>query len=171
MSDEAVRPTLTYPSGSYSATQVRLYGLLPDEASLAGSGEKASGKKFDQVSIELKKLGKAMLSIAKGDTALSCGIIVACSYEGRTYDLAKPKIMIIPAMPLQPIPKDDSGFDAKGGGYAVWIVDKLDDCVEFEISQGDIEQIVLEANLPGKRAPHMYAARMMMGHRSGRLTE
>ena len=39
------------------------------------------------------------------------------------------------------------------------------------MNQGFVEQIVLEANLPGKRAPSMYAAKMMMGHRSGRLSE
>ena len=53
----------------------------------------------------------------------------------------------------------------------MWIVDKLDECVEFEMNQGFVEQLVLEANLPGKRAPSMYAGRMMLGHRSGRLSE
>jgi hypothetical protein len=102
---------------------------------------------------------------------MSSGIIFGYAYEGHTYDLPKPKIMMIPANP-EPIPDDDSGYDLKtGAGYAVWIVDKLDQCVEIEVNQGFVEQIVLEANLPGKRAPTMYAGRMMMGHRSGRLSE
>jgi hypothetical protein len=170
MSDDVVRPTLTYPGGAYSATQVRLYGLLPNELSLSGGKEK-SAEMYNRLMIELRKLGKATLSTESGTAETSWGIIVAYSYEGRTYDLPKPKIMIIPATPLQPIPKDDSGFDAKGSHYAVWLVDKVDDCVEFEISQGRIEQIILEANLPGQRAPDMHARRMMMGHRSGRLSE
>ena len=33
------------------------------------------------------------------------------------------------------------------------------------------EQIVLEANLPGKRSPKSYSATMQLAHRSGRLTE
>lgn len=170
MSEDVVRPTLTYPGGAFSATQVRLYGLLPEEVSLSGGKEK-SAEKYKKLLIELRKLGKANLSTEGGTQETSCGIIVAYSYEGRTYDLAKPKIMIIPALPQADIPKDDSGFDAKGSRYAVWLVDKLDDCVEFEIGQGTIEQIVLEADLPGKRAPNIYAMRMMMGHRSGRLSE
>jgi hypothetical protein len=170
MSEDVLRPTLTYPGKAYSATQVRLYGLLPDAESLSGAGGKESEGKYNEVSIELKKLGTAILSLTKTSGPASCGIIVAFSYEGRTYDLAKPKVMIIPATPGV-IPKDDSGFDTKGSSYAVWLVDKLDDCVEFEINQGDIEQIILESNVPGKRAPNMYAGRMMMGHRSGRLTE
>jgi hypothetical protein len=102
---------------------------------------------------------------------MSVGIIFGYAYEGHTYDLPKPKIMMIPANPER-IPDDDSGYDLKSGeGYMVWIVDKLDQCVEIDVNQGFIEQIVLEANLPGKRAPTMYAGRMMMGHRSGRLSE
>ena len=56
-------------------------------------------------------------------------------------------------------------------GYSVWLVDKLDQCVEIEISQGFIEQLVLDANLPGKRSPSMYAGRMMLSHRSGKMME
>jgi hypothetical protein len=102
---------------------------------------------------------------------LSAGIIVGYSYEGHCYDLPKPKIMLIRALPSQ-IPVDDCGYDAKAAdNYKVWIVDKLDQCVEFEMNQGFVEQLVLEANLPGKRSPTMYAGRMMLAHRSGRLTE
>jgi hypothetical protein len=79
--------------------------------------------------------------------------------------------MLIRALP-SPIPVDDCGYDAKAAdNYKVWIVDKLDPCVEFEMNQGFVEQLVLEANLPGKRSPTMYAGRMMLAHRSGRLTE
>ncbi|TIT03321.1 hypothetical protein [Mesorhizobium sp.] len=100
----------------------------------------------------------------------SSGIIFGYAYEGHTYDLPKPKIMLIPAPPLK-IPSDDSGYDLKKDYYRVWIVDKLDQCVEFEMNQGFVEQLVLEANLPGKRSPTMYAAKQALGHRSGRLTE
>ncbi|TGP22960.1 MULTISPECIES: hypothetical protein [unclassified Mesorhizobium] len=107
----------------------------------------------------------------KKDTKkFSSGIIFGYAYEGHTYDLPKPKIMLIPAPP-QEIPGDDSGYDLKKDYYRVWIVDKLDQCVEFEMNQGFVEQLVLEANLPGKRSPTMYAARQALGHRSGRLTE
>ncbi|BAV47023.1 Uncharacterized protein MLTONO_2120 [Mesorhizobium loti] len=106
----------------------------------------------------------------KDSKKYSCGVIFGYAYEGHTYDLPKPKIMLIPAPPLQ-IPGDDSGYDLKKDYYRVWIVDKLDQCVEFEMNQGFVEQLVLEANLPGKRSPTMYAAKQALGHRSGRLTE
>jgi len=132
-----------------------------------------------QQSVDVKKLGTVVLSVSillpeaiEKQKAISCGIIVGYAYEGHTYDLPKPKVMILPTLPEPRIPPDDSEFDKKEAeGYAVWIVDKLDDCAEFDVSQGFIEQIVLEANLPGKRAPTMYAGRMMLGHRSGKMME
>ena len=52
-----------------------------------------------------------------------------------------------------------------------WLVDKLDQCVEVEVSQGFIDELVLEANMPGKRSPTAYKAIMMLSHRGGKLTD
>ncbi|MER9671010.1 hypothetical protein [Mesorhizobium sp. M0185] len=131
-----------------------------------------------RIVIDLKKPGRYvdLLAISQNkDEPISCGIIVGYSYEGQCYDLPKPKIMLIPAIP-ELIPVDDCGYHKKydvnsADKYMLWIVDKLDECVEFEMNQGFVEQLVLEANLPGKRSPTMYASRMMMGHRGGRLSE
>ncbi|RWO00809.1 hypothetical protein [Mesorhizobium sp.] len=133
---------------------------------------------YSEVLIDAKQtfgyVSISALQLSKEDE-LSCGIIVGYSYEGHCYDLPKPKIMLLPTVP-RPIPIDDCGYldkyDSKARDkYVLWIVDKLDECVEFEMNQGFVEQLVLEANLPGKRSPTMYAARQALGHRSGRLTE
>jgi len=230
MSDDYHRPTLTFPSGAYNATQVRLYGLGAEiglsvpgaPAPFGDTGmyvETAPGEsitdeqrvnalevleKYDSnkgrqdiingnipfpkipirvsyyFKIDLKNFGTAVLSTVGGTFMLgsspeqktSCGIIVGYAYEGHTYDLPKPKIMIIPAFPEPKIPADDSQFDAKEPeGYAVWLVDKLDECMELEMNQGFIEQLVLDANMPGKRSPTMYASKMTMGYRSGKLND
>jgi hypothetical protein len=253
MSDDYHRPTLTFPSGAYNATQVRLYGIKAVEKKNSGmifpgkelsiasqfgdinlsfsyaldegnvGEDKAAAEKLiadstkDLISrigendykpgdaeifsnlvrnfsreAEVAKIGYvAQISIATkqmGDVSISttitsrhaalkmpnitCGIIVGYSYEGHTYDLPKPKIMIIPTAPEAVIPLDDSGYEKKQSeGYAVWLVDKLDECLEFEMNQGFVEQLILEANLPGKRAPNMYAGKMMTGHRGGKLSE
>jgi hypothetical protein len=145
-----------------------------EKSNIAGGGLFAT-----HIAITMKKLGTVVMTatISKGLAArtggtISCGIIVGYAYEGHTYDLPKPKIMILPVEPEGTMPDDDSGYKAKEPhDYAVWLVDKLDECAEFEMNQGFIEQLVLDANLPGKRAPNMYVGRMMLGHRSGKLSD
>jgi hypothetical protein len=196
MSTEYHRPTHTFEAGAYNATQVRLYGI-PAQAMIGTKGSPALFSAEDMtVSIEAKEtssnesqnalvsflafrtkmMGLMVLATASESSEefpLSAGVIYGYAYEGNCYDLAKPKIMLIEAMPGD-IPSDDCGFEAKQpepGNYRVWVVDKLDKCAEIELNQGFVEQIVLEANLPGKRSPRSYSATMQVAHRSGRLTE
>jgi hypothetical protein len=190
MSTEYHRPTHTFEAGAYNATQVRLYGLQAhgsDEASATfelddtvvriDARSKAEDTeeripRFNLVALQTQMMGLVFLAtLSNASKNLSAGIIFGYAYEGHCYDLPKPKIMLIPAMPGD-IPEDDCGFDAKQPeDYRVWVVDKLDKCAEIELNQGFVEQIVLEANLPGKRSPRSYSATMQLAHRSGRLTE
>ncbi len=149
-----------------------------------GAAEKSRKKEESHVSgfsfftIDVKNAGAVMLlAIPKGENdegnpaKLSAGIIYGYAYEGHCYDLPKPKIMLIPADPEMP-KCDDCGYDAKAPcDYRVWVVDKLDECVEIEVNQGFVEELVLEANMPGKRSPSTYRATMAMAHRGGKLTE
>jgi hypothetical protein len=198
MSDDFHRPTLTFPEGAYNATQVRLYGVLPEQqadipigtldmklgetvveiAVKEKEGHGAGAKlKVNHIKVDAKNMGAVLIATISA-SSLTTGIIVGYSFEGHCYDLPKPKIMLIPADPLD-IPPDDCGYDKKVGmgfgaavpNYKVWVLDKLAQCIELEVNQGFVEQLILEANLPGKRSPTMYAGRMMLAHRSGRLTE
>lgn len=147
---------------------------VSEESPVEGGGLFAT-----HIVVTMKKLGTLVMTAtltkglaARTGSTISCGVIVGYAYEGHTYDLPKPKIMILPVRPEARIPGDDSGYDAKQDeNYAVWLVDKLDECAEFEMNQGFVEQLVLDANLPGKRAPNMYVGRMMLGHRSGKLSD
>ena len=122
------------------------------------------------VTFETRKLGPVSLYVSPGPAedkvTVSTGIMFGYAYEGHTYDFPKPKLMLLPVHPLSRIPKDDSGFDLKAPeGYSVWIVDKLEECVQIEMDQGFIEQLVLEANMPGKRSPTAYRAAMALAQR------
>jgi hypothetical protein len=132
-----------------------------------------------QLTITTRQMGNIAITttisarhaVSSGRT-ITCGIIVGYAFEGHTYDLPKPKIMVIPTAPELNIPADDSGYDKKEDhDYAVWLVDKLDECLEFEMNQGFVEQLILEANTPGRRAPNIYSMKMMTGHRGGKLME
>lgn len=130
-----------------------------------------------QLGLVMNQLGTVFLdsldSEVKDPDKLSAGIMFGYAYEGHTYDFPKPKIMLVPSQPLSKrIPKDDSGYTDKfDEGYRVWLVDKLDQCIEVDVNRGFVDEIVLEANLPGKRSPTMYGAKMALAHRSGRLSE
>ena len=159
----------------YDAELARLKELPPDEISrLWPIPIPLPTKYVHHLPIRTNMLGVVMIATSVGlaeSKPLSTGVIFGYAYEGHCYDLPKPKLMFIPAIP-RVIPDDDCGFDAKEDeNYRVWIVDKLDQCAEIELNQGFVEQIVLEANLPGKRSPRSYSATMQLAHRSGRLTE
>lgn len=129
---------------------------------------------INQLTIRTHMLGDVTIATASEffGSRLTAGVIYAYAYEGHCYDLAKPKIMVLPTMWKIVTPDDDSGFDAKQNeDYRVWVVDKLDRCAELELNQGFVEQIVLDSNMPGKRSPRSYSAVMQLAHRSGRLTE
>ena len=111
-------------------------------------------------------------------------VIYSYAFEGRCYQLDKPKIMVFKALPDRPAigcgyetfhslenPLEaDIPADLKKR-WRMWLVDRLDRVVELSIDQGFFEELILEANKPGKRSPSTYAAHMLMAHRGGRLTE
>jgi hypothetical protein len=125
-----------------------------------------------KLGLTMKMLGIVTLDSIVFGNQLSAGIMFGYAYEGHTYDFPKPKIMFVPTPPLERKIPDDSGYDAKfDEGYTVWLVDKLDQCIEIEANQGFVEQLVLDANMPGKRSPTQYKAMMTLAHRGGRLSE
>lgn len=199
------RPTASFPSGAYNATQVRLYGLdgtrlLNPAATPVTKKNKAIGKYKDkknkensvEVNISIKDGGGNPVTISDEEidilpidiktglvgvfsftfsgATIWPAIIYGYSYEGHCYDFPKPKIMFLPTAPEATVPDDDCGYDKKPG-YQVWIVDKLDECVELDVNRGFMEQLVLDANMPGRRSPSSYRATMAVSHRSGRAME
>jgi hypothetical protein len=199
MGTEYHRPTHTFEDEgqAYNATQVRLYGIDPQSVAnskgrtarysagdmkIIFEDKSEASKKGSKdvlipivsfITLKTKMMGGIVLATFVDDKkehkTISMGVIYGYAFEGHCYDFPKPKIMLIRALPEE-IPADDCGFEAKDG-YRVWVVDRLDHCTEIELNQGFVEQIVLEANLPGKRSPRSYSATMQLAHRSGRLTE
>jgi len=180
MSDCDRKPTHTFNNGVYNASQVRLYGIHSAESiDLTGGKLKLGNVEVKGKNLFFTKLGSdkeclaVLVAIDSGepDKVRSIGIIYGYAYEGHCYDLPKPAIMLLPVLP-EDIPDNDCGYDKKKtANYKVWIVDKLQDCMQVEVSRGFVEQLVLEANMPGRRSPSTYRATMQVAHRSGRLTE
>lgn len=210
MTQDYYRPTHTFRSGAYNATQVRLYGIYNTEPLFItgsvlrigdveitvgkapdhdgdGTPDPADYKTVINVFKFKVKSGNPVIittlttvpdaddddQYGEDDTEeyRTIGIIYGYAYEGHCYDLPKPAVMLLPVRPRR-IPDDDCGYDEKQAeGYRVWVVDKLDECQHIEVSSGFVEQLVLEANMPGKRSPSTYSATMQFAHRSGRMPE
>jgi hypothetical protein len=104
-----------------------------------------------------------------------CSIVVAYgySYEGHCYRFDRPRLFLVKV-------QTDSeavgcGFDAVAGPsgttpYRMWRVRSDQPLLEVQTTLDTVQAIVLDANLPGKRAPNTYANDMQMAHRGGRLT-
>lgn len=157
-----MRKRPTYKSDDFS--RVRLYGL---ELKPGSNG-------LDLGAVTVSASARTSLKVVRSDASkeqLNAGLIVGYAFEGGCYDLPKPKIIFTTAKP-QRIPVDDCGYDVKDSAdYRVWVVDKLDKCIEVEVTEGFVEQLVLEANMPTRRSPASYRSVMQVAHRNGRLTE
>jgi len=119
--------------------------------------------------------GMAGLRIdVSGDPTLRLALIYGYAFEGHCYDLDKPKIMVVygDADPAVGCDYNDFGDGVTPAEtYWMWKANKLDRTVEIEVTQGLFEQLVLEANLPGRRSPNTYSSNMMLSHRGGRLSD
>ena len=181
MTQDYHKPTHTLVGdGTYNASQVRLYGIeamtaakpplyFGDSMLVAKSDDAVD--EYGNVSIPNglninSRSGEAVLILSR---ERSIGIIYGYAFEGHCYDLPRPMIMLLPVPPEPPRAKD-CDYDGRQG-YMVWVVDKLDECDVIDVKSGFIEQLVLDANMPGKRSPSTYSAHMQFAHRSGRMPE
>jgi hypothetical protein len=111
---------------------------------------------------------------ASGEPELQCptiALIYAYGYEGHTYRLSKPRIMIVKGSgaPYESTPPEGPSPSLTGKLF-MWRMSKHHKTVSIEIESGELEQLVLEANQPGNRAVNSYAAHMQMSHRGGKLS-
>jgi hypothetical protein len=72
------------------------------------------------------------------------------------------------------LPAVGCGFDEAtplaSNSYRMWRLKTRTPLMEISAAVDTAETLILEANLPGKRAPNTYDSRMQMSHRGGRLT-
>lgn len=111
---------------------------------------------------------------ASGDLELQCptiALIYAYGYEGHSYRLTKPRIMIV-AGEGKPYDSENeqSPSPALTGKLFMWRMSKHSQTISIEVESGELEKLVLEANQPGNRAVNSYAAHMQMSHRGGKLS-
>lgn len=98
-------------------------------------------------------------------------LIYAYGYEGHTYRLSKPRIMIVRGNgePYE-AGRDTNDSRPVSGKLYMWRLSKHQHTISIEVESGELEKLVLEANQPGNRSVNSYAAHMQMSHRGGKLS-
>jgi len=161
-------------SGKFAPDDVLIYGTSLSTPAAPRAADEAYLKFDDKWRLVLKgKNGQDPM----GETFI---IIVAYgyAYEGHCYRFDKPKLLAFP------IGVDAAkGEDAYGCGfeiprdfprdkvwYRLWRLKSAKRIMELTASVDDIQKLILEANLPGRRAPGTYRSEMQLAHRGGRLT-
>ena len=101
----------------------------------------------------------------------STGITIAIAaygyaYEGHCYRFDKTRILIFGG---------GTGAETNGGcgfgpSYKMWRLKPNARVIDLSVSAGTVQEVVLDASLPGRRAPATYRGEMQLVHRAGRLT-
>ena len=104
------------------------------------------------------------------ETVPTMALIYAYGYEGHTYRLSKPRIMIVQGIGSAYEEAVEGASASTSGKLFMWRMSKHQQTISIEVESGELEKLVLEANQPGNRAVNSYAAHMQMSHRGGKLS-
>ena len=107
------------------------------------------------------------------NTEVVIAAVYGFAFEGHCFRPDKARIYAFHYDGLD-LPAVGCGFDeestAPSNGYRMWRLKMRAPLMELSAMVASAETLLLEANLPGKRAPNTYESRMQLSHRSGRLT-
>lgn len=98
-------------------------------------------------------------------TTVKIAVCYGYAFEGHCYRFDRPRIFVFEG--------GGSGGRAQGCGYGdgywMWQIGSLDRVMELGVRTGLAEDTILDANLPGQRAPNTYGDHVRLAHRGGRL--
>jgi hypothetical protein len=97
----------------------------------------------------------------------SVAIIVAYGYsfDGKCYRFSRPKMLAFDKF-TETVNAKGCGFEE---GYSMWSISSQQVILELGANADLAETLILDANLPGNRAPNTYSDHMQLAHRNGRL--
>jgi hypothetical protein len=143
--------------------------FVPDEIILYGV-KINSGTNQGTVHFEGKRLLLEVRPLDSEETIgpdkIAMAVIYGYAYEGHCYRLDKPKLVVFEYVRSER-PANGCGFDES---YSMWRVRSKLTMIELTTTVDLAETLILEANLPGNRAPNTYGNSMQMAHRGNRLT-
>ncbi len=108
---------------------------------------------------------------ATKDTTPTMALIYGYMFEGHTYQMARPRIMVVGEEKSDYRPgTGGNGIDPQPtGDLYVWRMNRESATVSIAVESGSIETLILEANTPGAASKASYASHMQTAHRGGKL--
>ncbi len=165
---------------NFSADEVIIYGIkLNNEPAATPSDIKRMARLNVEGDIDLIVGGSQKLPGVDPTFLLPTDFQIVAAYgyavEGHCYRFDKPRVLGFKAGN-----GDDKnigcGFDLipgtgnPGNWYKAWRLNANKRIIEMSTSVAELKSLVLDASLPGKRAPNTYRSDMQLAHRGGRLT-
>jgi hypothetical protein len=139
----------------------------PDEITLYGVKLNVTNN-VAYLPFQNQRLRLAVVSInadSPVDPNIVTAVIYGYAFEGGCYRCDVPKLLMFHPRTAE-IAAVGCGF---GTGYQMWQLAKKTPIMELSTNFDLAEELVLNANLPGKRNPNTYGNSMMLAHRNGRL--
>ena len=148
---------------SFVPNEIILYGIRlnggADPGSINGPGERML--RLTLVGADNKEIGKDKAVIAA---------LYGYAFEGHCYRVDRPRIIVFEHAAPVGEPAIGCGFEQLPSSYAMWRIRRDTKVLELTAGADDAEALILQANLPGRRAPNTYDGHMRLAHRGGRLT-
>jgi len=178
--DNDISSVITSEGRMYDPSEVLLIGAHMEPLTIDGKSQremrqtgyiKVQSDLVETMTLKCHPVQETSNSGVPRDTNPSIAIIYAYAYEGHTYRLPKPRIMVVASEGelFKPSPEDDKTGVTTGRLY-MWRMSKHSHTVSIEIESGSLETLVLDGNQPGNRSVTSYHSHMQLAHRGGRLT-
>jgi hypothetical protein len=161
----------------YDPSEVVLIGshlepMREDKAEDRQTGNiKVQSDVFNMLTLTCQPLEEETANGDKRYTSPTIAVIYAYAYEGHTYKLPKPRVMVVNSIGES---YKSSGNEAAApeitGKLYMWRMSKHHHTISIELESGSVEKLVLEGNTPGNRSVTSYSSHMQLSHRGGKLS-
>jgi hypothetical protein len=155
-------PAPPFPEGVYVPNEIVLYGVKLTEIAVSRGDAPASEKLTMRVQLFPEGAPQK-----PSNAALAA--VYSYSFEGHCYRMDRPRIFLMNGVSDQPA--IGCGYShAASDQFRMWRVKAQSTLVELSAMIDTTQKLILDAQLPGKRAPNTYNDDMQLAHRGGRLT-
>jgi hypothetical protein len=142
---------------NFQADQITIYGVKLNR------DEKEPKLPFSKLWLAVKVVNSD--DDVQDKNLITIAVAYGYAFEGHCYRLDRPKLLIFEHDDDKPA--EGCGFGV--AGYSMWRVRSKTELLEIVLSVDLAEKLILEANLPGNRAPNTYGNSMQLAHRDGRV--